>query len=153
LKSDRPQKLLHAFRSDIFGFDTEIKIIGSSEYFRQSNKTSDGPPVEVWYNPQGNQATGKLHVWPDDGGKNWDKVVLICQHLPDDFDGSSDNPDFPIEYGNALIWGLAAELASEYGLPENEQGRLWSIAKHKLETQLDYDQENADVRFVMDYGR
>jgi hypothetical protein len=65
----------------------------------------------------------------------------------------ANNPDFPIEYGNALVWGLAAELGSEYGLPENEQGRLWSIAKHKLETQLDYDQENADVIFALDYER
>jgi hypothetical protein len=152
-KSDRPQKLLYAFRSDINGFDTEINLIGENEYRRQSNKTADGPPVEVWYNPQGNQATGKLHVWPDDGGKNWDKIVLIAQHLPDDFDSAGDAPDFPIEWGNALVWGLAAELASEYGLPENEQGRLWQIAQYKLDKVLDYDSENADVTFVMDHGR
>ena len=149
-KSDRPQKLLYAFRRDINDFDTEVSIIGSSEYFRQSNKTSDGPPVEVWYNPQGNQSTGKLYVWPDDGGKNWDKLVFIAQHLPDDFDTGSDSPDFPIEWGNALVWGLAAELASEYGIPENEQGRLWQIAQHKLDKQLDYDVENADVIFALD---
>jgi hypothetical protein len=152
-KSDRPQKLLYAFRADRNGFDTEIHIIGSSEYFRQSNKTADGPPVEVWYNPQGNQSAGKLHVWPDNGGKDWDKVVLIAQHLPDDFDAAANNPDFPIEWGNALVWGLAADLASEYGISEREQGRLWQIAEHKLNKMLDYDSENADVIFVMDYGR
>lgn len=149
-KSDRPQKILYAYRSDINGFDTEVTIIGENAYRSQSNKTSDGPPVEIWYNPQGNQATGKLFVWPDDGGKNWDKIVLIAQHLPDDFDASSDSPDFPIEWGNALVWGLAAELASEYGLPEKEQGRLWSIAQYKLDKQLDYDVENADVIFALD---
>ena len=152
-KSDRPQKLLYAFRSDINGFDTEITIIGENDYRAQSNKSSDGPPVEVWYNPQGNQATGKLHVWPDDGGKNWDKIVLIAQHLPDDFDASSDNPDFPIEWGNALVWGLAAEIASEYGLTEQEQARLWSIANHKLNKMLDYDSENASVIFALDRDR
>jgi hypothetical protein len=149
-KADRPQKLLYAFRSDINGFDTEIAIIGSSEYFRQSNKTSDGPPVEVWYNPQGNQSVGKLHVWPDNGGKTWDKIVMIAQHYPDDFDASANNADFPIEYGNALVWGLAAELASEYGLPEQEQARLWAISRSKLQTQIDYDEEGANVVFAMD---
>lgn len=152
-KSDRPQKILYAFRSDIDQFDTEVKIIGENEYRRQSNKGSSGPPVEVWYNPQGNQATGQLWVWPVDGGKRWDRLVLIAQHLPDDFDGSSDNPDFPIEWGNALVWNLAAELASEYGIQEKEQGRLWTIAQQKLNKQLDYDVENADVIFAMDYGR
>jgi hypothetical protein len=151
-KSDRPQKLLYAFRSDKNGFDTEVNIIGSNEYFRQSNKTSDGPPVEVWYNPQGNQSAGKLHVWPDNGGANWDKLVLIAQHLPDDFDASSDNADFPIEWGNALVWGLAAELGSEYGIPNVEQQKLWAIAQDKLDKVLNYDQENASVIFSLGYN-
>ena len=152
-KSDRPQKILYAYRSDINGFDTEVALIGENEYRRQSNKTSDGPPVEIWYNPQGNQTTGKLHVWPDNGGKNWDKIVLIAQHLADDFDTGANNPDFPIEWSNALVWGLAAEICSEYGIPESEQGRLWQIAQHKLDKMLDYDQENADVQFALDRAR
>jgi len=152
-KSDRPQKLLYAFRSDKNGFDTEIAIIGENDYQSQSNKTSDGPPVEIWYNPRGNQSTGTLKVWPDNGGADWDKIILIAQHLPDDFDSGSDNPDFPIEWSNALTWGLAAELASEYGLSEPEQARLWSIANHKLDRMLDYDQENASVIFALDRSR
>lgn len=152
-KSDRPNKIIYAYRSDKNGFDTEINIIGEAEYRRQSNKTAEGPPVEIWYNPQGNQSTGKIWVWPVDGGADVDKIVLIGQVVPDDFDASSDNADFPIEWGNALVWGLAAELASEYGIPEREQGRIWQIAQHKLETQLNYDVENANVKFVLDYGR
>jgi len=152
-KSARPQKILFAFRRDTNDFDTEIEIIGENDYRAQSSKKADGPPVQVWYNPQGNQSTGKLHVWPDDGGSNWDKIVLIAQVLPDDFDASGNNPDFPIEWGNALVWGLAAELASEYGLGEREQGRLWTIAQHKLDKVLNYDVENASVIFSMDDRR
>ena len=152
-KSDRPQKILYAFRSDKNGFDTEISVIGENEYRRQSNKTADGAPTEIWYNPQGNQATGKLSVWPDNGGVDWDKIVLIAQHLPDDFDAGANNPDFPIEWGNALVWGLAAELCSEYSIPEREQTRIWSIANNKLQKALDYDVENASVIFALDSMR
>ena len=152
-KSDRPQKILYAFRRDINNFDTEIALIGENEYQSQSNKSSDGPPVEIWYNPQGNQAVGKLRVWPDNGGKNWDKIHLICQHLPDDFDVVGNSPDFPIEWGNALIWGLAAEIGSEYGLTEREINRNWTIAEVKKQKMLDYDGENASVRFSLDLGR
>lgn len=152
-KSARPQKLIFAYRRDTSGFDTEVEIIGESDYQRQSNKSASGPPVEVWYNPKGNAATGELSVWPVDGGSAWDKLVLVNQVLPDDFDASSDNPDFPIEWGNTLIWNLAAELSTEYGIPEGEQGRLWQIAQYKLDKLLDYDIENANVIIALNTDR
>ena len=152
-KSDKPNKLLYAYRRDINDFDTEVTITGENEYRRQSNKKSDGPPVEVWFNPQGNQSTAKLWVWPDNGGKNWDKLVLIAQHYPDDFDANANSPDFPSEWGNALGWGLTAELGSGYGLTEEEQAKNWKIAQHKLNKVLDYDVENASVIFAMEEYR
>ncbi len=147
-KVGRPQKLVYAYRRDVNDYDSEVSIIGEAEYMQQSNKGSSGPPVEVWYQPT--LTTGTLYVWPVDGGANWDKLVLSCQFLPDDFDIASDNPEFPIEWGNSLMWGLAAELASEYGISEKEQARLWSTSEFKLNQLLDYDVENADVRFEMD---
>ena len=147
----RPQKIVYAYRRDKNDYDTEVSIIGEKEYKRQSNKGSDGPPVEIYYQPT--LTTGILHVWPVDGGANWDKLILSCHFLPDDFDSASDNPQFPIEWGNALTWGLAAELASEHGVPEREQGRLWQTAEFKLNQLLDYDVENASVEFGLEYER
>lgn len=144
----RPQKIVYAFRRDTSDIDNEVTLVGEKEYRSQSNKGSAGPPVQLYYQPT--MTTGTLYVWPVDGGATWDKLVLIAQYLPDDFDTASNNPQFPIEWGNTLVWNLAAELASEYGLPEREQGRLWQIAEHKLNELLDYDQENASVEFAMD---
>ena len=78
---------------------------------------------------------------------------MSCQFLPDYYDSSGDNPQFPIEFGNVLIWYLAAELASEYGLPPGEQGMLWQTAEFKLQQVLDYDVENASVIFALEYER
>jgi hypothetical protein len=150
-KAERPTKIVSAFRRDSNDYDTEVSIIGEAEYFLQSNKASSGPPVEVWYQPT--MTTGSLYVWPVDGGANYDKIVLSVHYYPDDFDSASDNPQFPIEWGNALVWNLAAELASEYGLPEKEQGRLWQIAEFKLNELLDYDVENASVEFTLETMR
>jgi len=147
-KAGRPVKILYAFRRDVNSFDTEVKMIGESDYRSQSSKGAEGPPVEAWYQPT--LTTGTLYVWPVDGGADWDKLVLIAQYYPDDFDSTANNPQFPIEWGNTLIWNLAAELASEYGVPEREQGRLWSIAEKKLNELLDYDTENASVEFALD---
>jgi len=152
-KSDVPQKLLFAWRRDTNNFDTEIELIGENEYRRQSNKDSDGPPVQLWYNRRGNQATGRLHVWPDNGGKNWDKVMFIAQNLPDDFDTVGNSPDFPIEWGNTLIWNLAKEIMVEYPVSQKEQDRIERIAFQKMEKLLDYDTEDASVIFGMSFGR
>jgi hypothetical protein len=146
----RPTKIVYAFRRDVNDIDTEVTMIGETEYRMQSNKGSAGPPVEAWYQPT--MTTGTLYVWPVDGGASWDKLVLIAQYYPDDFDAASNNPQFPIEWGNVLIWNLAAELSSEYGIPEREQGRLWQIAEHKLNQLLDYDVENANVIFAVESG-
>jgi hypothetical protein len=150
-KAGRPTKIVSAFRRDKNDIDNEMDIIGEAEYRRQSNKGSSGPPIEVWYHPT--LTTGTLYVWPVDGGANWDKILLSAQYYPDDFDAASDNPEFPIEWANTLVWNLAAELASEYGLPEKEQGRLWQIAEFKLNELLAYDTENASVEFGMEYQR
>lgn len=150
-KAGRPQKLLHAYRRDVNGYDTEVEIIGETDYRQQSNKGSEGPPVECWYQPT--LDTGQLYVWPVDGGANWDKLVLSAQFLPDDFDSASDNPEFPIEWGNTLVWNLAAELAPELGIPRNDALDLRRTAEHKLNDALDYDTENASVEFGMDLMR
>ena len=150
-KAGRPQKILSAYRRDINNIDTEVRLIGENDYYQQSNKSASGPPVEMWYQPT--LTTGSLYVWPVDGGASWDKVVMSAQFLPDDFDISSNNPEFPVEWSNVLVWSLAAELASEYGVTENEQARLWKISEFKLSELLDFDIENADVSFAMDYRR
>lgn len=147
-KAGRPQKLLYAYRRDTSSNDTEVSLIGENEYQRQSNKGSSGPPVEIWYRPT--LTTGTLKVWPVDGGKSFDKLVLISQYLPDDLDAQGDNAQFPIEWHNAIVWNLAFELAPEYGIGGRELRDLASVANNKLTKALDYDVENADVRFVME---
>ena len=150
-KAGRPQKIVTAYRRDVNSIDSQVSIIGEADYMLQSNKGSSGPPVEVWYQPT--LTTGTLYVWPVDGGSTWDKLVMSCQFLADDFDAAGDNPEFPIEWGNTLVWSLAAELASEYGLTEKEQARLWATSEFKINNLLDYDVENADVRFELDVRR
>ncbi len=147
-KAGRPQKIVYAYRRDKNDLDSEVSIIGEAEYMRQSNKGSSGPPVEVWYQPT--LTTGTLYVWPTDGGANWDKLMLSVQYLPDDFDAASDNPEFPVEWGNVLVWSLAAELSSEYGVPQDERQELWRIAEFKLSELMAYDAENASVIFAID---
>ena len=69
--------------------------------------------------------------------------------LSDDLDSTADEPEFPIEWGNALIFQLAHDICGEYGVTEARQARLYLIAQKKLNDLLDYDQENASVVFTI----
>lgn len=147
----RPQKIVSVYRRDKNDIDTPVSLVGETEYRSLSSKDSTGAPVLAWYQPT--LTTGTLYVWPVDGGADTDKLVMSAQYLPDDFDAASNNPQFPIEWANTIIWNLAAEIAPEYGIPEREQRLLISRAEAKLNELLSYDSENADVTFGMDSRR
>lgn len=55
-------------------------------------------------------------AWADETAYYSGVVRFTKVYRLQDFDASTDNPDFPARWMNALIWGLAAELA-----PENKQ--------------------------------
>jgi len=143
-KANRPQKVVFAHRRDSDSHDTEVTIIGEVAYRSLSTKGADGPVNQCYYQPT--LTNGTLFVWPANAN-GVDKLILICQPLVDDFDAASNNPQFPIEWGNAIVWNLAVELAPEYGLSVRERIALKAEAREKLETVLDYDVENASVVF------
>jgi len=93
-------------------------------------------------------------VWPVDGGASVDKLSFSAQYYPDDFDAANDNPQFPIEWGEALVYGLADRLAAELGnMTIKERGFLRLEAAEKIEDALNFDTENASVIFSLDDRR
>jgi hypothetical protein len=144
-KAYRPQRILYAYRRDDDDRDTEVTMIGEMAYQGLSDKGSSGPVNQIFYRPA--LTNGKLFVWPTSGV---DRLVLLVQNLVDDFDAAGNNPQFPIEWGNAIIWNLASELAPEYGVNLKERQLLKFEAAEKLQTLLDYDIENASVIFSRD---
>lgn len=112
-----------AFYRDSSGDDTQIRIISFEEYNNIADKDSAGTMSVIAFDTQ---LTPKIYVWePVDTFTD----VLHYQRIRklEDFDSSSDNPDFPEEWLEALIYGLAARLASEYGLPIHDRNELSSL--------------------------
>jgi hypothetical protein len=149
VEEPKPQKFLYAMRRNNDGLDVPVDIIGEKEYQALSLKSQEGQTTQVWYKP--GRTTGELHVWPT-GGNNggFDRLVIQAQFHPDDMDAVSNEPEFPIEWANALIFHLAHDLCPEYGVDRQTRADLYAIAERKLNEQLDYDVENASVRFTLD---
>lgn len=141
-KCNRPVRVVYAHTRDSSGIDNDVELIGDTAYRMLSNKGSGGRPNQCYYQPTIDNGT--LFVWPANAG-GVDKLVLITEPVVDDFDAASDNLDFPIEWARAIIFGLADDLAPEYGIPVKERDRLERKAARLLEDVLNHDVENASL--------
>lgn len=146
------QRPIEAFRRDDSDIDTTVDILAYHDYVTLSQKTNSGAPDLVSWQP--NLTTGTLRVWPTGGGEGspsqTNKIVLTVDRTIEDMDVTSDNPDFPIEWGNVLIWLLAADLAPDYGLGLQDRMYLRAEADRKKERALQYGQDTGPVRFGID---
>lgn len=156
-RSTRPIRALAAYRTSTDGIDTPVALVGRTDYEGLTQKVSAGNPLQVCFEPGiVEQTSSALHstvrVWPVENGTDCDKLVLLTEHYADDFDASTNNPQFPAEWGNALIWCLAYELAPEYGVSLGERDRLERMALSKKERLFSLEQENASASFAPDMG-
>jgi hypothetical protein len=147
-KINRPQRIISAYRRSIASQDTPMEMIARGDYAELSSKTSEGKPIQAFYDPQ--LSNGALYLWPT-ADLVTDVVRFWYSRPLEDFDAAADNPDFPIEWGEALIYGLADRLASFYQAPSSTRQMLKAEAREKFETASNYDVEPVSVFFQPDF--
>jgi hypothetical protein len=120
------------------------------EYDTLGNKTSEGTPIQFYYDPQATY--GDLYVFPvpDSTAESVNTVRIVYQRPFEDFDASSDEPDFPQEWYDAIKFGLADRLAPEYGLAITERSELRARAKELKQEALGFGTEQGSFRFQVD---
>ena len=107
-------------RDEIAEQDIPIIAFSREEYFSTPNKLNQSLTTQVYYDPQ--IPLGFLYLWPAPVDIN--STVRFTAALPvEDFDAAPNDPDFPQEWTNALIWGLADEISVDFGVPMDD--RLW----------------------------
>lgn len=111
-------------RDSTSNVDIPMRVVTRDEYNRLGNKTSTGKPIQVYHNPNLADSTVKLYPNPDSNSATSNKIFLVYQKPFDDFDTSTDNPEFPSEYFDALKFALASRLSFEYGMEPNDRTQL-----------------------------
>lgn len=145
----RPHRLINAFiRDETDDTDTPLEILSRQEYEGLSAKTQEGTPSQIYYDPRGGSTTtGILYLWPvPDETAGDDLTVYVTYQRPfEDFDSSSDEPDFPPEWFMPLLWELSWALAPSYGVSIQERN-LWRTEAMMLKkAALDFDVEPVSV--------
>lgn len=141
----RPLRVVMAFIRSPQNNDTTLQVISRQEYMQLGYKPSQGIPNQCYYDPQLNN--GVLYVYNNPNTTGY-TIHLQVQMPVDDVLTPSQIPDFPSEWFNCLKFGLADQLALEYGVPAQVRAELAQRAEKYLEMMTDWSQEEASTSFV-----
>lgn len=93
-------------------------------------------------------STTTTGVWADTTAYYSDVVRYTKVLRLQDFDVASNNPDFPVRWMQAMIYGLAMELSSEYSIPLQERTLLAQkfSSEYGIARRMDYDNTDLIVK-------
>jgi hypothetical protein len=142
----KPLKIIGVLRRDLSsGTDVPMRIETRGDFFDIPNKEQTGTPLAIHYRPHA--YINNVTIWPipDSYWQTNGQVVFRAQRPLQDFDSATDEPDFPVEWHEALIYNLAVRLAPEYGLAGMDRQTLKQEAKEALDLALSFDQEEGSL--------
>lgn len=153
LATPAPLKVIQAYITDLTGINSIPLNVQTHYNFNlvQPQTTSTGTPVNLWYEPL-NQ-TGNIHIWPfPDAYSIANRQITITYQRPfEDMVNASDTVDFPQNWLEAVIYGLAWRLAPEYGVPLNDRTTLRQESQYHLDEALSFGSEEGSMYFQVDW--
>ena len=147
----RPLRVLEAVRRDSSNTDVPLNKLSKNEYWGLSNKSSQGVPVSYYYDPQ--LDNGDFTIWQTPNAAiAAEYTIEIVYHLPfEDMDNPTDDFDCPVEWLEAIKFGLALRLAPEYGVDLPAQYRLQKQFDDIYDKALTWDVEDTSIYFQPDW--
>jgi hypothetical protein len=111
-KINRPLAIPNARRYHLTSLvETPLIAYNHTEYYNLPNKSAYGSINSFYYDAQ--LTAGNLLAWASPS--NVKEAIKFTHYAPlQDFDASTDNPDFPAEWLDALVLGLSVRLAMRY---------------------------------------
>lgn len=143
----RPTRVFLATRKLASGAEIPITLISRQEYSERTNKTVVSKVVEAFYDPQ--MVSGILYVWPTSDTAA-EKLVLTVDRPLQVLLTDENTYDFPEEWMECIIYGLASRLAAEYGVSTSERQLLVQEYTGLKQHIIDYDREPTSSFLQMD---
>lgn len=151
--TDKPLKVIQGWLRNTSvtpNIDIPVQMLSRQEYNLLGSKSATGQVNSIWYDPR--ETHGELHVYLTPNATVAANYVLyvVGQKPIGDILLSTDIPNFPTEWMQALIWGLADELAIEYGSHVNLRQEIMMKAEKYKNDLMDWDVENTSTYFQVD---
>jgi len=150
--TDKPLKVIQAWnRNPVSNIDIPMRIITKQEYSILGNKTTSGKPIQIYYEPQLDQGSLSLFPTPAAIDATGSVIYITYQRPFEDFNIATDVPDFPQEWYDAVVYGLAVRLAPEYGLPIDQRRVLSQEALDIKLIAMSFGTEEGSLYLQADY--
>lgn len=154
-KINRPEDVLNAQcqTSMTFGQTSTttvlpMVIMSRDTYRAITIKNNTGIPNRLYYDKQLN--SGTIYLWQVPSSANY-LIEFTWQKQLFDFDSATDDPDFPVEWLDALYLNLAVKLAGFNSVTDSKQTTfltdLKQEAKDSLDDVLGFDRETTSIYF------
>lgn len=132
--------------------DITMTRVAREDYYRFSDKDTEGMPTQYYFEPSIVSDLANLYIWPSpDAAFASDYTLQIRYQKPfDDMDAATNNLAFPKTWELAIVTGLAALLAIEYGTGLNERRDLRELAAQEKERVMNWDTEHVSVFLTPD---
>jgi hypothetical protein len=143
---DRPLSIMSARFRSTSGVERPLEIMGRTAFMNLPNKAMTGKCNQIYYSPKVSTAT--LYTWPvcDDVG---DCIAFSYLRRIQDFDSSSNNPDVPQEWLEAITYNLAIRLSGPCGIDVMKRDPdIKEIAVRSLMEMQLWDAEESSVSIV-----
>lgn len=139
--------------------DTDLRIISRQEYEQVTSKSTSGSIAGIYYKPAIDIAPD-LPLYPTSPSIGYGTLYVYLPSINDtqtvyintrravqDMISGGDEFDLPQEWFLPLRWGLAAQLADEYEVPEDRCNRIQKTAEMYLEQMIDWQRELYDINY------
>lgn len=148
LNAPKALKIVQAYNHNTTtNIDIPMRIISWDEYNKLGNKTSKGTPIQLFAQPGISSTIVKLFPAPDSSNETNNTVVVVYQKPYEDFDESSDEPAFPQEWYDAIVFNLAYRLSPQYGMSVLDRRQLGNDAERLHEQALSFGTEEVSIYF------
>lgn len=150
LTADKPLKILQGWLRNTTvspQIDLPLQILSKQEYNLLGSKYSTGTPNSVFLDPLTTSSKAYFYLTPDSTAATTYQAHLVVQKPIQDISAAGSIADFPNEWMQALVWGLADQLAIEYGLPANHRQEIEVKAERYRVKLEDWDIESTATYF------
>jgi hypothetical protein len=110
-----------------------ITQMSRDDYMRISDRTQQGTPT-LYFEEQALNSSGlnqlTVTFWPVPPATG-DTIEYAALTRVQNFDTAANTPDFPVEWTSMLVYGLAKELAYDYGDPVLAQALAQEFEREK----------------------
>lgn len=142
----RPTRISFAAYRNASGFDRPLLPMSREDYLRLTNKATQAPCNQYYYDPQ--LEIGQLTLWPVPDTA--DRLFISCDRGIYDLINDTDTYDVPQEWLRLCKWGLACEIGPEYSVPAGEMARIEMKYEAMKAAISSYDREIVPSHLILE---